>query len=89
MKEAKPTPYLTLMDVARLLQVSESTVRRWLKTGFLSGVKAGRGWRVTREAVDELLEEGGGHWYRPGSQEKEVHDGNSDTYAAVQPLPEQ
>lgn len=45
-------PY-TLPDVARFLNVSESSVRRWIKSGELPAIRVGPGgrYRITRAAV--------------------------------------
>jgi len=52
------TEFLTVQDVASILQVNEVTVRRWLKSGKLEGVRAGsRLWRIHRSQLDELLKD--------------------------------
>ncbi len=50
--------FLTVPDVAEMLDVSEETVRRWLRDGRLDGVMIGRraGWRIRPESVEEMLE---------------------------------
>jgi len=50
---------MTIRQVAEYLQVSISTVRRMLADGRLSGIKVGRAWRIPREAVAQLLADGG------------------------------
>ena len=47
--------YLTVEQIAENLSVGAETVRRWLRTDDLEAVKAGRGWRITEEAVDRFL----------------------------------
>jgi excisionase family DNA binding protein len=52
---------LTVHEVAQLLRVDDTTVRRWLKLGALKGVKLpSRGmkqaFRIRREDVDALLQ---------------------------------
>ncbi len=49
--------FLTVPDVARKLQVSEETIRRWLRDGRLEGVMLGRraGWRIRPESVEKML----------------------------------
>ena len=49
---------MTIKQVADYLQVSISTVRRMLADGRLNGFKVGRAWRIPREAVAQLLNEG-------------------------------
>ncbi len=50
--------FLTVPDVAKMLAVSEETVRRWLRDGRLDGVMIGRraGWRIRPESVTKMLE---------------------------------
>ena len=45
--------YVSVRLVARELDVSELTVRRWLKTGVLPHVRFGRTIRIPRSAVYE------------------------------------
>ena len=51
---------LTVSEVARILRVDDTTVRRWIKQGVLEAVplpKRGvrQAYRVRRETVDKLL----------------------------------
>ena len=46
---------LTVTEVAAELRVTSYTVREYLKTGDLRGVKVGNRWRVPREALEEFL----------------------------------
>jgi len=48
---------LTVRQVARLLQLHEMTIRRYIKSGKLDAVRIGRNVRVPRRAVDALLQE--------------------------------
>ena len=53
---------LTVEQVADQVQVSQETVRRWLRTGRLRGVRPGGskiGWRVRSSDVDRFLTEAG------------------------------
>jgi excisionase family DNA binding protein len=49
---------MTVPEVAEQLQVTEETVRRWLRNGKLEGVLLSRkaGWRVRPESVDRMLD---------------------------------
>lgn len=49
---------LTPEEVADRLTVKAKTVREWLKTGKLQGVKAGRLWRVSEGALRSFLAAG-------------------------------
>lgn len=57
---------LTCEEVARLLRVSQETVRQLAATGELPGRKVGRAWRFPRTAVE-------GYFRRPAS-EMPTHD---------------
>ncbi len=48
--------YLTVADVARQLQVTEETVRRWLKSGKLPGLKFDNEWRIDPDDFKVFLE---------------------------------
>jgi excisionase family DNA binding protein len=42
-------------EIADKLKTSRSTVYRWLRNGELKAFKAGKLWRITREALEEFL----------------------------------
>lgn len=46
---------LTPDDAAKALVVKSSTVREWLRTGRLKGMKMGRLWRVKESDLAEFL----------------------------------
>jgi excisionase family DNA binding protein len=46
---------LTIPETARLLRVTPITVRRYIAAGRLPAVRVGKGIRVRREAVDDLI----------------------------------
>lgn len=47
---------LTVQETAQILRVSPLTIRRYVADGRLAAVKVGRGVRIQREAVAQLLE---------------------------------
>lgn len=47
--------FLTPEEVADRLAVNPKTIRKWLADGKLKGVKAGRLWRISPEAVYDFL----------------------------------
>jgi excisionase family DNA binding protein len=49
---------LTPEDAAIELAVSAKSIREWLKSGRLKGVKAGRLWRIRDYDLEEFLGEG-------------------------------
>jgi excisionase family DNA binding protein len=48
--------FLSLEDVAERLQVSDRTVRRWVKDGKLDAYKPGREWRIRPSDLEDFLE---------------------------------
>ena len=46
---------LTVSQVAEELQVTPQTIRNWIDGGVLPAARIGRGFRIRREDVDELL----------------------------------
>ena len=54
---------LTTKTVAKILLVKPDTLRTWLRTGKLKGVKVGnRLWRVWKSELKVFLREGEGKW---------------------------
>lgn len=49
------TQLYTPEEVAQILKVSRRAVQELLRRGELVGVKVGRYWRVSREALEEYL----------------------------------
>lgn len=49
---------LTPEDAAKVLLVKPETVREWLRTGKLKGVKMGRLWRVRESDLETFLKGG-------------------------------
>jgi excisionase family DNA binding protein len=46
----------TVVEIAERLKVPQRTVKRWLVSGQLRGLKAGRKWRVTPSAIEAFLQ---------------------------------
>ena len=55
---AKDIEVYTLKEVEDLLQVTQRTLYNWIKDGKLRAFKAGRQWRVTKEALEEFTQIG-------------------------------
>ncbi|MFQ6042181.1 MAG: helix-turn-helix domain-containing protein [Candidatus Poribacteria bacterium] len=49
--------FLTLNEAANILDVSNQAIRKWLRSGRLKGVKAGRLWRIKECDIERFLEE--------------------------------
>ena len=47
--------WLNTKEVADYLGLERITVHRWCRSGYLRGIKIGKGWRIHREALEELL----------------------------------
>lgn len=54
---------LSLQEVVRWLQVSDSTLRRWIKSGKIEASQLGRQYRFEEEEVKKFI-----------AREKRVHD---------------
>jgi excisionase family DNA binding protein len=50
---------LTVEEAADRLAVAVRTIREWLRTGKLAGVKAGRLWRIREEDLEAFLQKSG------------------------------
>ncbi|MDP9476790.1 MAG: helix-turn-helix domain-containing protein [Actinomycetota bacterium] len=57
--------HLSLAEVAELMDVSERTVRRWIKAGKLKAYKPGRDYRIPRSALRAFVE-GSEAYPKPG-----------------------
>ena len=55
---AKDLEVYTLEEITELLQVTRRTIYNWIKDGKLKAFKVGRGWRVTKEALEEFTKTG-------------------------------
>lgn len=50
--------FYTAEEVARLIRVSEQTVRLWIREGKLPARRFGRNWRIPTADVQRILAEG-------------------------------
>lgn len=58
-KSKTPTKAIyTLHEVEELLQVTQRSLYNFIKDGRLKAFKAGREWRVTREALEDFTKGG-------------------------------
>ncbi len=46
----------TVEETARFLEVSDQTVRKYLRNGLLSGKKIGRRWHVKGQSIKKFIE---------------------------------
>jgi excisionase family DNA binding protein len=44
-------------EVAELLSVKESTVKSWLRSGVIPGIRIGKFWRVAQEDLEQYIHE--------------------------------
>ena len=49
--------FMTVEEIAKLLKVSETTVRVWIREKKLRGAKFGRDYRVLRTDFDKFVQE--------------------------------
>lgn len=47
--------YQTVKQLAERLEVSEATVRLWIKAGELRAIDIGKGWRIADTDLDRFL----------------------------------
>ena len=57
-EKRKPTIY-TLHEVEEILNVTQRTLYRWIDSGKITAFTAGRTWRISEEALQEFIEQGG------------------------------
>lgn len=48
-------PLLSVHEVAGLVQMTEATVRAWIRNNELRAIKFGRDWRVARADLESFL----------------------------------
>ena len=48
----------TIQEVAEILHVSDSTIRRWIAEGKIKALKFGRQWRFKASEISQWLEHG-------------------------------
>lgn len=48
--------FMTVREVADLVQVSEATVRHWIKEGALRAIDVGREWRIVPRDLEAFLD---------------------------------
>jgi excisionase family DNA binding protein len=49
--------YYSIEEVAEMLKVAYLTVYRWIKSGKLQAVKAGKQYRISKTSLDKYLNE--------------------------------
>lgn len=49
---------LTVNEAAERLALSPDTIRKWLRSGQIKGVKISRIWRVYENDIEEIVKEG-------------------------------
>lgn len=59
MSEKKKPIIYTLKEVQEILGVTQRTLYRWIDAGSLKAFKAGRTWRVSEEALQDFINQGG------------------------------
>jgi excisionase family DNA binding protein len=47
--------YQTVQELAERLEVSEATVRQWIKSGELRAIDIGKGWRIANTDLANFL----------------------------------
>jgi len=47
--------YQTVQELAERLEVSEATIRQWIKSGELRAIDIGKGWRIANTDLANFL----------------------------------
>jgi len=47
--------YYTIKEVAKMLRVAYLTVYRWIQSGKLNSIKAGKQYRIKKEDLDRFI----------------------------------
>lgn len=45
-------------EVAKMYNLKEETVRKWLYRGHIKGIKLGRLWRIPESSLQEFIQQG-------------------------------
>jgi excisionase family DNA binding protein len=53
----KNNSFYTVLQVSELLQVHWQTVLNYIKSGKLEAVKLGKGYRISKEALDQFVKQ--------------------------------
>ena len=53
--EVPQGPYLTVAEVAKMLKLTEQTIRNWIEGGTLPAIRAGRRVRIKSTELDRFL----------------------------------
>lgn len=53
--KTQPLPAFNVSEVSAQLRISYKTTLELIKSGKLKAVKVGREWRITQQAIDDLL----------------------------------
>lgn len=46
--------FMTIREFCEKLQISTSTVHRWIKSGMIPAVKVGRRWKISRSVYESI-----------------------------------
>jgi len=46
--------YLSVKEIAKIFKITEVTVRRWIKRGWLQSIKIGKMYRIKSKDLDKL-----------------------------------
>lgn len=62
-------PLLKLEEVAKHLGIKPDTLRRWLRSGYVPGLKISSSWRVKVENLEKFIE------FREAETKKKIQEG--------------
>ena len=50
--------YMTVEEVSKRMQVTKTTVQRWIRNQKLKAVKIGKSWRITEQELKRFFDQG-------------------------------
>lgn len=62
-------PLMKLEEAAEHLRIKPDTLRRWLRSGYIPGLKISSTWRLTVENVEQFIK------FREKETKKEIEEG--------------
>lgn len=60
---------MKIEEAAKHLQVKPNTLRRWLRSGYIPGLKISSTWRLTMENLENFIK------FREAETKKEIKEG--------------
>lgn len=65
--------YQTVQELAERMEISEATVRQWIKSGELRAIDIGKGWRIANADLERFLQSRETAPRKPNDASESVH----------------